>query len=96
MKLLLLTSLLAVAFTVTAAAQDLKEPKSADELWAQIEKLQEPPATRPESREEMEKVYNEIIAKLEPALAHFVKTYPAETRSWPARMMLAKLALSRS
>lgn len=92
-RMLSLLVVLCVGGVLAARAEDFARFKTADELWAQIEAIQKGPAARPASREEAQKIMADIVARLEPALAHFVKTYPTEERSWQARLLLAQLAL---
>jgi len=93
MKNLLLTGLVMLVGLAAGRAEDFARFKTADELWAQIEAIQRGTAAPPTSREEAQKIMADIVAQLEPALGHFVKTYPAEERSWQARLLLAQLAL---
>ena len=75
----------------TESSTTLSSFKTADELWAHIEKLQRGPTTQPESRQEAVTLMNDFLAGMEAALNEFISRYPIDPRRWSARLILVDL-----
>jgi thiol-disulfide isomerase/thioredoxin len=69
------------------AALDLSKYKSADELWAFVEKLKVPPTERPRSRDDMLKLVRRWLENQSAAAGAFVKAWPNDPRHWDARLL---------
>jgi thiol-disulfide isomerase/thioredoxin len=69
---------------------DFSAFKTADDFWKHIEKLQEPPTKKPTSREEAQAQVKEWFGNLRTACEAFVKAFPADPRSWQARMYILR------
>ncbi|MEP6670290.1 MAG: redoxin domain-containing protein [Chthoniobacter sp.] len=105
MKRLLLLPGLCVAFATAvlaadpapasapASTPDFSSFKTADDLWKQLEKLQEPPAEKPKSREEAMAQLQVYFTTAQAAAEAFVKTFPADSRSWQARMVALRCSM---
>jgi hypothetical protein len=63
-----------------AANTDLSTFKTADELWAHIEKLQQPPSNQPKTREEALEQISAWLNKQEAAAESFLARFPADKR----------------
>jgi len=95
--------LLSLVFaSVTLAADPASAPpstadfsafKTADEFWKQIEKLQQPPAEKPKSREEAQAQVKTYFGTLQSAAEAFAKAYPKDERSWNARMIALRAGM---
>jgi thiol-disulfide isomerase/thioredoxin len=70
-----------------ATAPDLSSFKTADDLWKELEKLQQPPEKKPTSREEAVQQVQEWFATQKAASDAFAKAYPTDPRSWQARLV---------
>jgi thiol-disulfide isomerase/thioredoxin len=86
-----------VAADGTAAAPsapDYSSFKTADEFWKQIEKLQQQPTDKPASREEAIAKLSAWLGAQKDAAEAFARTYPTDARSWQARMLAMRVAMT--
>jgi thiol-disulfide isomerase/thioredoxin len=70
-----------------SSVTDFSSLKTPDEFWKRIEKLQQPPSEQPKSQEEAIAQVKSYLGTLQAAAAAFVKAFPADERSWKARMI---------
>ena len=70
-----------------ARVPDFSAIKTPDEFWKQMEKLQDPPEEKPASEAEAMAQVKTWFTTQRAAAEAFIKTFPADPRSWQARMM---------
>jgi thiol-disulfide isomerase/thioredoxin len=80
----------------SAAGDDLSKFKTADELWAHIQKLQQGPAEQPKSPEEAQAVIKGLITNIDAALAEFFKRFPDDARKWDAKLMQIEIGSAKT
>ncbi len=68
--------------------------KTADALWAHIEKIQQGPTERPKSQDDAKRIMRKVVVDLRSALEAFVTRYPEDKRRWKAEVMLANLGVA--
>jgi len=73
-----------------ASAPDFSSFKTADDLWKEMEKLQQPPAKEPASREEALLQVQTWFQTQKVAGEAFVKAFPTDSRSWQARLIILR------
>jgi thiol-disulfide isomerase/thioredoxin len=76
-----------------AHTPDFSSFKTADDLWKEMEKLQQPPEKKPTTREEAMQQIHEWFTTQKAASDAFVKQYPADSRSWQARLISLRAAM---
>lgn len=84
-------SLLLLAGVCRAA--NLTQFTTADELWKHIEQLQEGPATRPQSEEEMVTMIKAFAGDVVAATTAFETRYPTDPRRWESRVLRIEVGL---
>jgi thiol-disulfide isomerase/thioredoxin len=77
------------------ANADLSAFKTADELWAHIEKLQQQPTNKPKSREEAVEQITAWLNKQQAAAESFLTRFPADKRKWDARLIIVRTKIQR-
>jgi thiol-disulfide isomerase/thioredoxin len=83
----------AAAPAPAASTPDFSSFKTADDLWKHMEKLQQPPSEKPKSREEALAQIKAWFGTQQAAADAFVKAFPADPRSWNARMISLRAAM---
>jgi len=73
-----------------ASTPDFSSFKTADDRWKELEKLQPPPTEKPNTRAEAIKQVTTMFSTVKAAAEAFVKAYPADIRSWQARMLIVR------
>jgi len=76
-----------------AATPDFSSFKTADDLWKQLEKLQQPPAEKPKSREEAMAQIKAYFTSTQAGAEAFAKAFPTDPRSWQARMIALRSSM---
>jgi len=76
-----------------ASAPDFSSFKTADDLWKEMDRLQQPPAEKPKTREEAVAQVKTYFTTQQAAAEAFVKAFPADARSWQARMMALRCSM---
>jgi len=83
----------AAAPAPAAATPDFSSFKTADDLWKHMEKLQQAPTEKPKSREEALAQIKAWFGTQQAAADAFVKAFPADPRSWNARMISLRASM---
>ncbi|EDY22415.1 alkyl hydroperoxide reductase/ Thiol specific antioxidant/ Mal allergen [Chthoniobacter flavus Ellin428] len=79
--------------TVSVPVIDFSKVKSADEAWKQVENSQKSPTETPKSQEEAFDQLLKYFLTAQSTAEAFVKTFPADERSWRARLIVLRVAL---
>ncbi|HSI14673.1 MAG TPA: hypothetical protein VK961_21655, partial [Chthoniobacter sp.] len=83
----------AAAPAAAASTPDFSSFKTPDDLWKQMDKLQQPPSEKPKSREEAMAQVKSWFATQQQAADAFVKAFPDDPRSWNARMIALRASM---
>lgn len=65
-----------------------RNTKTADEFWAAVEKLKEPPAERPRSQADVKRIYGKWLENERTANESFIRARPQDARRWDAKVAL--------
>ena len=76
-----------------AATPDFSSFKTADDLWKQLEKLQQPPAEKPKSREEAMAQIKAYFTSTQAGAEAFAKAFPTDPRSWQVWMIALRSSM---
>lgn len=91
----ILTALLLgiIGFAGAPQATDLSEYKTADSLWQHIQtRQQDGPGEQARTGEEHRAILTRFLGELDTALAEFSRRFPADARSWDARLVRIEYA----
>ncbi len=72
------------------AGADIDKLKTADELWYHLAKLQQGPATQPQTPEEAMKIFGDLLREAEVVAKKFIDLYPEDPRRWEVKIVRAQ------
>jgi len=79
--------------TVSVPVVDFSKVKSADEAWKQVENSQKAPTETPKSQQEAFDQLLKYYLTAQSTAEAFVKAFPADERSWRARLVSLRVSL---